>query len=59
MTKDSFKIVNILGIGSYGTVYHVIDKETRREYALKELSKQKIIKHNKTVSVFRERDILE
>ena len=26
---------------------------------MKELSKQKILKHNKTVSVFRERDILE
>ena len=59
LTKDRFEILKVLGHGSYGTVYHVKQKDTGEEYALKELSKQKILKFNKTVSVFRERDILE
>lgn len=58
-TMDSFEIIKILGNGSYGTVYHARKKDTNEEFALKELSKQKILKFNKTVSVFRERDILE
>lgn len=58
-SKESFVILNVLGNGAYGTVYHARLKHTKEEYALKQLNKQQILRHGKKDAVFRERDILE
>lgn len=42
---DSFKIIGLLGSGSFAQVYHVRRKGTREEYALKQISK-KLIQDN-------------
>ena len=56
---ESFNILKELGNGAYGTVYLAEKKDTKQLFALKELSKQFIMKHDKLSAVFRERDILE
>ena len=59
ITKDSFKIIRRLGKGSYGTVYLVEKKDTRVQYAMKEISKEQVLSLGKKTAVYRERDILE
>ncbi|PLW50752.1 hypothetical protein PCASD_00744 [Puccinia coronata f. sp. avenae] len=56
--KD-FIVGDILGEGSYSTVYHVTDKQSpNKEYALKVLDKRHIQKEKKTKYVAIERDTL-
>ena len=58
LTKDSFESIGKLGEGSYAKVYLVRKKNTLKQYALKQLDKVQIIKHDKVESVHRERDLL-
>ena len=41
-TEDSFDNIREVGAGSFGRVFLVKHKITKKEYALKELSKQKL-----------------
>jgi len=60
LTRDSFKVIQKLGEGAYGSVYLVQKKDkSSRKFAMKELSKDHILRYGKTKAVFRERDILE
>jgi serine/threonine protein kinase len=59
MSRENFDFIRKLGNGAYGTVYLVEHKKTHMQYAVKELSKEKILKHNKINAVFREQDIHE
>lgn len=43
MGPDKFKIINLIGRGSFGEVYLVEDKETQMKYAMKVLNKKKIV----------------
>ena len=47
ITKQSFNIVKKLGDGAYGVVYLVQKKDTAKLYALKELSKDHILRFSK------------
>jgi serine/threonine protein kinase len=53
-----FETVSKLGEGSYAKVYLVRKKGEQEVYALKQVDKMQIIKHDKVDSVHRERDIL-
>ena len=55
-TKSSdFEFLTVLGQGAYGQVYLVQYKKTKKQYALKVIEKNHIIKYDKIESVFRER----
>jgi 3-phosphoinositide dependent protein kinase-1 len=56
--KDDFHLGEVLGQGAFGQVLKVTDKETGREYAMKILSKQHIIKEKKMDYVKVERDVM-
>lgn len=60
MSRDMFETIRKLGEGSYAKVYLVRKKGEHPEelYALKQVDKMLIIKHDKIESVHRERDIL-
>ncbi|KAA1086098.1 pkb-activating kinase-like protein [Puccinia graminis f. sp. tritici] len=59
-SKTSLSVGDILGEGSYSTVYHVKDKQVPdKEYALKVLDKRHIQKEKKTKYVAIERDTLK
>ena len=50
---------NKLGNGAYGMVYRANHTKTRNPYAIKEISKQFVLKYDKLKAVFRERDLLQ
>lgn len=59
VNRSQFDFMTTLGNGAYGEVYLVQNKKTFKEFALKVLVKDHIIKYDKIESVFRERDIGE
>jgi len=56
---DDFQFLQTLGKGAYGTVKLVEHKKTKQKYALKEISKEMVLKHDKIKAVFREQNIHE
>ena len=59
LTKSSFKFLSIIGRGGFGKVWKVFSKKYKTIYALKEMSKTKIIDKRSEKSVKAERDLLE
>ena len=59
LTKSSFKFINIIGRGGFGKVWKVYSKKYKTVYAMKEMSKTKIIDKRSEKSVKAERDLLE
>ena len=59
LTKSSFKFLNIIGRGGFGKVWKVYSKKYKSIYAMKEMSKTKIIDKRSEKSVKAERDLLE
>ena len=58
ITIDDFIFLYVIGRGSYGKVWKVKHKSTGRYYALKQMTKAKIIAENSEISVLRERVFL-
>lgn len=58
LTPESFRIVRLLGHGSFGKVYQVIKRDTKRTYAMKVLSKQLLISQNEVAHTLSERNVL-
>jgi serine/threonine protein kinase len=56
--RNSFDFLSIIGKGGFGKVWRVRYKQNCQEFALKEMSKAKIIEKNSVSSILRERDIL-
>ena len=54
---DIDRVTNKLGNGAYGSVFWTAIKGGK--YAIKEISKQHVLKYSKIKSVFRERDLLK
>lgn len=46
VTKDSFKILKVIGRGAFGKVFMVEKKKTKEIYAMKVLDKENILKRN-------------
>ena len=59
ITKSSFKFLNIIGRGGFGKVWKVYSKKYKSIYAMKEMSKTKIIDKRSEISVKAERNLLE
>ena len=59
ITKSSFKFLSIIGRGGFGKVWKVYSKKYKTIYAMKEMSKTKIIDKRSEKSVKAERDLLE
>ena len=59
LTKASFKFLSIIGRGGFGKVWKVYSKKYKTIYAMKEMSKTKIIDKRSEKSVKAERDLLE
>ena len=59
LTKSSFKFLSIIGRGGFGKVWKVYSKKYKTIYAMKEMSKTKIIDKRSEKSVKAERDLLE
>jgi len=53
-----YKRQKVIGIGGFGKVYAVYNTFTRKEFALKEMSKIKVISKKSANSVMNERKIL-
>ncbi|KAF9416579.1 hypothetical protein BGZ94_010175 [Podila epigama] len=56
---ESFKLLRVIGRGSFGKVRMVERRETGKVYALKYISKAQVIKMDAVRNVLREREILE
>ena len=55
---QDFEVLRLLGKGTFGQVYQVRKKDTKRVYAMKVLSKKLIVKKNEVAHTIGERNIL-
>lgn len=58
VTIESFEFIGLIGEGSFGRVFMVKKKNCGKYYAIKILSKQRLLKEKKQHEVFRERQAL-
>ncbi|PVV05277.1 hypothetical protein BB560_000207 [Smittium megazygosporum] len=58
LTIDQFDLLKVIGRGSFGKVFQVCKKDTKRIYAMKVLSKSKIVKRSEVAHTLAERDVL-
>jgi len=58
LSPASFRMVRLLGHGSFGKVYQVVKIDSNRTYAMKVLSKRAIISRNELIHTFSERNVL-
>lgn len=58
ITKNSFDFLSIIGKGGFGKVWKVRWKKNQELYAMKEMSKAKVIDKNSVASILSERNLL-
>ena len=58
VTLEHFEFIGLVGQGSYGSVFLAKKKKGGRFYAIKAISKQKLLQNNKQHEIFRERQAL-
>ena len=58
VSKSSFQYINIVGRGGFGKVWKVLHKKSKKLYAMKEMSKVKILDKKSETSVKNERTLL-
>ena len=58
ITKSSFEFIGIIGKGGFGKVWKVLYKKTKKIFAMKKMSKCKIIDKRSEKSIKAERDLL-
>ena len=58
VSKHSFEYIQIIGRGGFGKVWKVLLKKSKKIYAMKEMSKAKIIDRRSERSVKSERELL-
>ena len=58
LTKNSFTYMYCIGKGGFGKVWKVERKKTKQQYAMKEMSKARIITKRSIKSVMNEKQIL-
>lgn len=56
--RKDFEFIRVLGEGGFGRVIAVIKKDTRKNYACKLISKDTVIKRNRSLYLMNERNIL-
>ena len=55
---NSFDFLFVIGRGGFGKVWRVYNKKYKKDYAMKEMSKKKIIDKKSIKSILNERDLL-
>lgn len=58
VSRNRFEFENIIGKGGFGKVWKVIDKKERKVYALKEMTKVKVIDKKSERAIKYERELL-
>ncbi len=58
VSKNSFEYLTVIGRGGFGKVWKVYQKKYKKTYAMKEMSKTKIIDKNSVSSIKSERELL-
>ena len=58
ITKTSFEFIGIIGKGGFGKVWKVLYRKTKNIYAMKKMSKCKIIDKRSEHSIIAEHDLL-
>ncbi len=58
VNRALFEYISVIGKGGYGRVWKVLMKKNKKYYALKEMSKAKIIEKKAVSSIIFERDLL-
>ena len=58
VNKNSFEYLTVIGRGGFGKVWKVFQKKYKKIYAMKEMSKTKIIDKNSIQSIKNEKDLL-
>ena len=58
VSKANFEYIAVIGRGGFGKVWKVYDKKYKRLFAMKEMSKLKILDKQSDISVKSERDLL-
>ena len=58
VNKNSFEFIEIIGKGGLSIVWKVLNKKDKKNYALKEMSKVKIIDTKSVNNILFERDLL-
>ena len=58
VNRASFEYISIIGKGGYGRVWKVLMKKNKKYFALKEMSKAKIIDKKSVTSIIFERNLL-
>jgi serine/threonine protein kinase len=56
--RVNYKFLYVIGKGGFGKVWKVQDKKTKRFYAMKEMSKARVMAKRSVSSVMNERAIL-
>lgn len=58
VTIEDFTTVRVMGEGGFGRVFSAVKNDTRRPYAIKTISKEKVIKKKREELIMNERNIL-
>ncbi|XP_045763280.1 cAMP-dependent protein kinase catalytic subunit 1-like [Maniola jurtina] len=56
---EDFDLVRVLGVGAFGTVFLIRDKNTFEYFAMKALEKAKVVKHKNVKQLYAEKKILQ
>ncbi len=59
LTPEDFKLLQVIGVGSFGKVFLVEKKDTHKIYAMKVLKKEQVLKRKQVAHTQTERRVLE
>ena len=59
ISKNNFRFENVIGKGGFGKVWSVLYKKNKTPYAMKEMSKARILTKKSVNSVMNEKRLLE
>jgi serum/glucocorticoid-regulated kinase 1/serum/glucocorticoid-regulated kinase 2 len=58
LSINNFELLHVIGKGGFGRVWKILEKKSRKEFAMKEMSKCRVIAKRSVNSVMNERKLL-